>query len=71
MVVRECAADAASAAQQLKGYGVEPWFAEGLGELNTIVSKGMAAVVSPDGPKLLGHMVTFREWVRKNKAAFE
>ncbi len=50
---------------------MEGWFAEGLGELNTLVSKGMAAVVSPDGPKLLGHMVTFREWVRENRAAFQ
>ncbi len=50
---------------------MEPWFADGLGELNTVVSKGMAAVVSPDGPKLLGHMITFREWVRENRAAFQ
>ncbi len=70
-MTRACHCVAFRDLQQLKSYGVEGWFAEGLGELNTLVSKGMAAVVSPDGPKLLGHMVTFREWVRENRAAFQ
>lgn len=54
----------------LKTYGVEGWLADGMGELMTLVQKGMASTKSPDGEKLLGKMVTFRDFVVQNKAAF-
>jgi uncharacterized protein YbjT (DUF2867 family) len=54
----------------IKGYGLENWFAEGLGELYTLVQKGMTATVSPDGTKLLGEMQTFKQWVHENRDHF-
>ena len=57
----------------LQGYGLEAWFAEGLGQFYDVVQQGYAATVSPDGPKLLGSqpMTTFAEWARANKHHFE
>lgn len=56
---------------QLKRFGLEDWFAQGLGELSAVIQKGMASAVSPDGPRLLGEMTTFKEWLHKHKAAFQ
>lgn len=56
---------------QLKQLGVEAWFADGLGELGSVVAKGMASSVSPDGPKLLGEMITFKQWAQQYKGAFQ
>jgi hypothetical protein len=59
--------------EQLKSYGVEPWFAEGLGSFYDLVQQGQTALVSTDGPKLLGSkpMTTFAEWARTNKHHFQ
>ncbi len=59
--------------EQLKSYGVEPWFAEGLGQFYELVQQGQTGLVSSDGPKLLGSqpMTTFSQWARANKHLFQ
>jgi len=40
--------------EQLRGYGLSPWYADGLGELFALYATGQAAAVAPDVERVLG-----------------
>jgi uncharacterized protein YbjT (DUF2867 family) len=63
--------DNATTLASLKGSGWPEWQAKGLVELFNLFGDNLAAVVSPDGEKLLGRPLTrLDQYVAANKAAF-
>lgn len=63
--------DNATTLSSLTGSGWPEWQAKGLVELFNLFGDNLAAVVSPDGEKLLGRpLTTLEQYVSANKAAF-
>ncbi|BAL26983.1 SDR family oxidoreductase [Azoarcus sp. KH32C] len=63
--------DQATTLQSLLGSGWPEWQAKGLVELFNLFADNLAAVVSPDGEKLLGRPLTrLADYVSANKVAF-
>lgn len=63
--------DKATTLSSLLGSGWPEWQAKGLVELFEVFASNQAAVVSPDGEKLLGRPLTrLRSYIEANKAAF-
>lgn len=63
--------DNATTLASLTGSGWPEWQAKGLVELFNLFADNLAAVVSPDGEKLLGRPLTrLEQYVEANKAAF-
>lgn len=40
--------------EQLRGYGLAPWYVDGLGELFALYATGQSAAVAPDAERVLG-----------------
>jgi NAD(P)H dehydrogenase (quinone) len=69
--VKYVSPDPATTLESLLGAGWPEWQAKGLLELFEIFATNQAALVSPDGERLLGRPLTrLPDYVRANKAAF-
>lgn len=69
--VKYISPDNATTLQSLVGSGWPEWQAKGLVELFNLFAANQAAVVSPEGEKLLGRPLTrLRDFVGANRAAF-
>lgn len=69
--VQHVSPDDATTLASLLGAGWPEWQAKGLVELFGVFAANQAAVVSPDGERLLGRpLTTLRSYVQANKAAF-
>ena len=63
--------DNATTLKSLLDTGWPEWQANGLVELFNLFADNLAAVVSPDGERLLGRpLTTFRSYVEANRLAF-
>lgn len=69
--VKYVSPDPATTLKSLLDSGWPEWQAKGLLELFEVFATNQAAVISPDGERLLGHPLTrLVDYVRANKAAF-
>ena len=69
--VKYVSPDTATTLKSLLDTGWPEWQAKGMLELFEVFASNQAAVVSPDGERLLGRPMTrLVDWVRANRAAF-